>query len=197
MRTGRKTVKAKTSRRERKTKKPQAIPSMVWDKDSYAHVSPGRYSAVATRVQGPEWVTAFGRWSILVEFELLSESVPVCAFYNLGTDPKQLYFGRKSKYVRDWTIANGEPPRRGDSLDPQVFLCGQVFELEVGDSLENPDQEQKRKTDDEAYSRVTKMISAVRPSLHSPNQEFKNQESRINQSNNQLINQSRTPSLNM
>ena len=182
----------KRSLRGRTRGKPKAVPSLVWDKDAYPRVAPGKYLAAAVRVQGPEWVASFARWSILVEFELLDDGTRVCAFYNLGSEREKLSLGRRGKYVRDWTLANGEAPHRGEILDPQVFLNGQVYLLQIGDSLENPDARQKQKSQDEMYSRVTEMISVDRPSLHSPNQE-----SRIKQSENQLINQSRKPYLRM
>jgi hypothetical protein len=182
-------------RKERKFETPRTIPPMVWDKDQYSRVPRGRYSAVATRIQGPEWVRAFRRWSIIVEFELLSESAPVCAFYNLGNDPDRLHFGRKSKYVHDWTIANGEAPHKGQTLNPTVFMTGQVFELEISDSLRNSEEQQK--SEPEIYSRVSAMIQLLAPSLHSPNQESVNHKSGITQSNNQVINQSRWPTLQM
>ena len=182
-------------RNDRAPRTPTTVPPMVWDKDQYSRVPPGRYSAVATRIQGPEWVRAFQRWSIMVEFALLSENLSVCAFYNLGNERGRLHFGRRSKYIHDWTIARGEAPSRGESLSPEVFLEGQVYELEIADSRKNAEDHEK--SEPEIYSRVTAMISAARPSLHSPNHESFNQKSGITQSRNQVINQSRWPTLRM
>ena len=64
-----------------------AAPLPTWDGPEYAHVSPGRYDAVVTRCQGPTWVRRYRRWSLLIEFALLSENVRVCAFFNMGADP--------------------------------------------------------------------------------------------------------------
>jgi hypothetical protein len=160
----------------------------TWDGVTYPRVSAGRYSAVAVRIQGPEWIHRYSRWSLLVEFELLgeSESVLVCAFFNMGSDRRKAKVGRHSRYFKAWTIANGGLPLRGQQMDPGVFLEEQVFLLEVADS--KTDSEERQKTDAEIYSRVTALISAERA-----RQQSFNQESRITQSPNQAINQSSRP----
>jgi hypothetical protein len=160
----------------------------IWDGVTYPRVSPGRYSAVAVRIQGPEWIYRYSRWSLLVEFELLgeSESVLICAFFNMGTNRDKPRAGRHSRYFKAWTIANGDLPRRGQQMDPEVFLEGQVYELEVGDN--SVDSEERQKTDAEVYSRVMAVKAAIRA-----NQQSLNQESRITQSPNPAINQSSRP----
>ena len=162
----------------------------TWDGPEYARVSPGRYEAVVTRFQGPEWVRRFRRWSLMIEFELLSESKRVCAFFNMGTNPETLHAGPQSRYFRAWTLANGERPRPKQRLDPSVFMDGQVFKVEVADSL--ADVEGQQKEDSLVYSRVTAILSAdlpihlnhpIRQSPQSPH--FSNHESEIMQSRNQ------------
>jgi hypothetical protein len=167
----------------------------VWEGAEYTRVAEGRYSAVASRFQGPEWVRRYGRWSLMVEFELLSErdSVRVCIFFNMGTNREQPKAGRHSRYFKAWTIANGCLPKRGQAMDPEVFLDGQVYEIEVCDSCR--DSEERQKTDAEVYSRVTAMLSAAHPNRRSPHRESANQESRITQSPNQPINQSSRPAI--
>ena len=109
--------------------KSNSAPLPVWNGAEYKRILPGRYSAVAVRVQGPEWVRQYSRWSLLVEFELLGESgaVRVCAFFNMGNDKKEPKAGRQSRFFRAWTIANGELPRKGHEMDLKVFLDGQVW----------------------------------------------------------------------
>lgn len=135
----------------------------VCDRDPYHRVAPGLYAAVAVRVQGPEWVQPYRRWSLLIEFELLGErdEVLVCAFFNMGNNPKGPRPGRQSRYFRAWTIANGEQPRKGQVMDPAVFRDGQQFEIEVVDG--NKDMDNKVKTDAEVYSKVSRIHSARRP----------------------------------
>ena len=168
-------------------------PIPVWEGAEYPRVSEGRYSAVASRIQGPEWIRRYGRWSLMVEFELLSErdSVRVCIFFNMGANRDQPKAGRHSRYFKAWTLANGGLPCRGQAMDPEVFLEGQVYEIEVSNSCR--DSEERQKTDAEVYSRVTAILSSAHPNRQSPHHESLNQESRITQSPNQAINQSSRP----
>lgn len=172
-------------------------PALVWKGANYARVPEGRYQAVAVRHQGPEWIRPFARWSLLMEFQLLDDSAAkVCAFYNFGNNRNALKIGRRGNYFKAWTLANGELPRKGQEMSPDVFMEGQVFTLEVKDSRRNSTE--KDKADAEVYSVVTEIISVERPSLHSPNlesinQKSFNQESEIKQSPNQAINQSGWP----
>jgi hypothetical protein len=152
-------------------------------------VPEGRYQAVALRYQGPEWIRAFGRWSLLVEFELLDSGLPVCVFFNLGSDRSAFKIGRKGNYFKAWTLANGELPRKGQAMSPDVFFEGQVFAVEVRDRSRNAADEEK--SDAEIYSAISEIVAVeVRCPPCTPNQESFNQESRIKQSPNQAINQS-------
>ena len=160
----------KDSRGKGVSRSPSGPAGPVWEGAEYARVTPGTYSAVAVRIQGPEQVRRYRRWSLLVEFELLGESdIRVCCFLNLGNDPLRLKVGRQSKYFKAWTIANGEMPRKGQRMNPDVFMDGQVFQVEVKDA--GVDSEGERKADSEVYSRVTKILSAVRSHQESLNQE--------------------------
>lgn len=92
--------------------------------------------------------------------------------------------GRRGNYFKAWTLANDELPCKGQEMSPDVFMEGQVFTIEVMDSRQN--SAEKDKADAEIYSVVTEIVSAARPSLHSPNPESINQKSRIAQSHNQV-----------
>ncbi|HZU29726.1 MAG TPA: hypothetical protein VFB79_01345 [Candidatus Angelobacter sp.] len=81
-------------------------------------------------------------------------------------------------------------------MSPDIFMEGQLFTVEVKDSRRN--SAERNKTDAEIYSVVTEIVAvdrniAANPSLHSPNHESLNQESKITQSHNQAINQSGWP----
>ena len=159
-------------------------PVPIWRGADYARVPAGRYQAIATRHQGPEWVRPFSRWSLLVEFELLNDGALVCAFYNFGNNRGGPEVMRRGNYFKAWTLANGELPRKGQQMSPDVFLEGQIFTVEVKDSRK--DAAEKEKADAEIYSKVTAIlkIEAGR------NPESINQKSGIMQSPNQAINQS-------
>jgi hypothetical protein len=40
---------------------------------------------------------------------------------------------RRGNYSKAWTLANGELPRKGQLMSPDVFLEGQIFMVEVKD----------------------------------------------------------------
>jgi hypothetical protein len=82
-------------------------------------MEPGRYLVRGLKVQGPEWVRAFSRWSICIEFATVHEPGGVSAFFNLGSDRLKQYIGRQSKYFQAWTLANGGLPRKGEQMSPE------------------------------------------------------------------------------
>src|SRR5271170_2147571 len=132
----------------------------VWHGAEYSRVPPGTYTALATKIQGPQWCHAFRRYSFMVEFELLGESgsTRVCLFLNLGSDPKKPP-GRMSNFYKAWTVANGDHPKKGQRMDFEVFTQGQIYEIEIG--LVGHDSEQRVKSGDEKYSTVRRIISAM------------------------------------
>lgn len=132
-------------------------PTLKWQGPSYPHLPPGRYSAVAIRAQGPEWLRRHQRWSLLVEFRLLAEDVLLACFYNLGTNPDACEITRGGFYFHDWTLANGAPPRKGQAMEPEVFLQSQVFTVDVVDS--KAASKDQPKSPEEAYSRVRQVIA--------------------------------------
>ena len=150
----------------------------IWRGAEYSRVAPRNYTAFATRIQGPEWCLQFQRYSLLVEFELMSEpdSVRVCLFLNMGSDPRKPP-GRQSNFYKAWTIANGDMPKRGEAMCFDVFLRGQTYEIEVEDVLRN--SKQGLKGEPEVYSRARQILSAKWRNQESLNQEsgIRNQES--------------------
>ena len=141
----------------------KGTPVPIWNGAEYKRVQPGRYSAVVVRVQGPEWVRSYRRWSLLVEFELLgdSETVRICAFFNMGSDRSRPTPGRQSRFFKAWVIANGELPRKRQAMDPKIFMDGQVYRIEVEDCTAASDESEKPAG--EIYSKVTKVLSADWP----------------------------------
>ena len=135
-------------------------PALVWEGVEYPRMEPGRYLVRGLKVQGPEWVRAFSRWSLRIEFATVHEPGGVSAFFNLGSDRLKQYIGRQSKYFQAWTIANGGLPRKGEQMSPNVFLDGQFFWVTVEDSSRKTDGTEK--VDAEVYSRITKFHSSER-----------------------------------
>ena len=56
-------------------------PALTWQGVDLPRVPPGNYGAACVGWQGPEWVRSIRRWSLRLEFSLLSEDVS----YRLST----------------------------------------------------------------------------------------------------------------
>ena len=104
------------------------------------------------------WVYAYRRWSLRVEFTLIDEPVSLSAFFNFGNDRSGYKIGRLSRFYKAWVIAKGEHPKRGERMSPNIFLEGQIFEVDVEEC--NRDSEGKPKQDAEMYSRIVRIVSA-------------------------------------
>jgi hypothetical protein len=131
--------------------------ALVWQGAEYPFVEPGLYRAKAVGIIGPDYLAQYGRYSLGVAFQLIDMSnIEVFCFLNLGGDGKPC---RRSNFFKAWSLANGQPPQKGQTMDPTVFLQGQIFEVKVGDNVLNSDGE--RKSEAEVYSVVRKIIRMV------------------------------------
>ena len=179
-------------------------PGLFWQGADYPRVHPGDYQAVCIGWQGPEWVRAYRRWSLRLEFSLLSEDSRVSAFLNMGEDPARPHIGRRSKFYALWCQANGEMPRKGQQIALEAFTePGLLYLVRVEDG--RSDGKGDAKPDSLVYSRVTEILkverdqtretrtpeSLIHSSLKSNNQESVNQ--RITQSGNQPIKKTSAP----
>ncbi len=133
----------------------------VWRGADYPVLPAGRYTVRGVRIQGPMWVYAYRRWSLRVEFTLIDEPVSLSAFFNFGNDRSGCKIGRMSRFYKAWVIAKGEHPRHGERMSPNIFLEGQIFEVDVEEC--NRDSEGKPKQDAEMYSRIVRIVSAKWP----------------------------------
>jgi hypothetical protein len=159
---------------------------LVWEGTEYPRLDPGKHVVRGTKIQGPEWVRNFGRWSLRIEFATVHEPGCVSAFFNFGNDRENPHVGRQSKYFQAWVMANGELPKKGQAMSPDVFLDGQFFTVTVEDGKTNSDKSEK--ADAEVYSRITKFHSVEWPrSRNHSNQKSFNQESFNQESRNQPI----------
>ena len=146
---------------ERKNHTGSRCEGLVWEGVELPRVAPGNYQAAYVQWQGPEFVRAFQRWSVRLEFSLLDDGTLVSAFYNLGSDPARPRVGRRSRYYAAWSQANGEPPRKGQKITPEAFAePGLLYTLQVADALK--DEAQKRKPDALVYSRVVNILRVER-----------------------------------
>jgi hypothetical protein len=129
----------------------------VWNKDPYIRIPPGRYPVRVVGFQGPEWMHNVRRWSLRVDCALEAEGEGnLSIFFNFGNNPGKIATpGRQSKYFKHWTMAKGEAPRRGESLDWAVFL-DKHFMAEVEDA--GRDSKGNQKCDAEIYSRISQFI---------------------------------------
>jgi hypothetical protein len=79
--------------------------------------------------------------------------VTIYGFLNLG-DGKRCP-GRRSRYWKAWTKANGAPPRRGQTMTSRIFL-DKWFKVSVADVTLDPDQKAKGVL--EIYSTVSEIL---------------------------------------
>jgi hypothetical protein len=135
-------------------------PAPVWDGKEYPRHLPGERLVRGVSFQGPEWCNLYRRWSIRVEFALTDEPGVVSQFFNMGNDREKTQVGRMSKYFRAWSIANGEPPKRGEELSPSVFM-GQLFRVRLKDCSKN--SEGIDKSAELVYSVVEQLIERIIP----------------------------------
>jgi len=108
-----------------------------------------------TKIQGPEWVRAFRRWSLRIECNTVDEPGEVSAFFNMGSDPTRPKIGRQSNYYKAWVLANGGAPMKGEEMSPDVFLH-KYFRVRIGQSTK--DKSGADKPEAEVYSKITEFV---------------------------------------
>lgn len=174
-----------------RTQRKNPIP--VWQGQEYAKHERGERIVRVHEVQGPEWVRQFQRWSVRVGAHLMDERGEVSCFLNLGNRKEAPYVGRRSRYYKAWSLANGGPPHKGEPMSADIFL-DKCFLAVIEDSTLGAElgenHERKPKPAGEVYSIISELRELVYSPLHPPikNQESINQESAkhpIKQSTNQ------------
>lgn len=137
-------------------------PGLTWQGVDLPRVSPGDYQAMCIGWQGPEWCRAFRRWSLRLEFSLMTGEGTVSAFFNMGSDATGPRLGRRSRLYAAWSLANGEAPRKGQQMTWDTFTDPALLYLvRVDDSLK--DGKDATKPDVLIYSRVTEILKIERP----------------------------------
>jgi hypothetical protein len=145
------------------TTEKQLPPAVVWQGADRPRIEPREYTARCTGFQGPEWIREFGRWGIRLEFVLDPDDHVVSAFYSLGENRDAPHIGVRSKYYRTWVLANGRPPRHGQTMNPEVIADPALsFTVHVSDA--KTDGENRVKDDAMVYSRIDKILTVTRTS---------------------------------
>lgn len=140
---------------------PSAAPQIIWKGSERPRIPPNVYTARCTGYQGPEWIREFGRWGLRLEFVLDPDDHRVSAFYSFGEDRDTPKIGTRSKYFKDWTRANGGPPKHGQTMSPEAFVNPDlVFTVQVSDAVK--DAENTVKDGALVYSRISKILEVKR-----------------------------------
>jgi len=140
----------------------KARPHLTWQGVDLPRVPPGDYQAACVGWQGPEWCRAYRRWSLRLEFTLLTDGTLVSAFYNMGSDTTKPYIGRRSRFYAAWCLANGEMPKKGQEMTLETFTeAGLLYVVSVGDSLK--DGKDAEKPEALRYSRLSDILRIERP----------------------------------
>ena len=154
----RETSPPKSHPQRSRTPKANLIP--VWDGKEYQRHEEGERLIQVRKIQGPEWVRSYSRWSIRLECCLTDEPGEVSYFMNMGNDREGPRAGRHSNYYKAWTLANGGPPRKGEAMDPKIFL-DKFFRAQVTDCKKDSNDKDKPKGD--VYSHITELRELVSP----------------------------------
>ena len=113
-----------------------------------------------SKIHGPQWVNRYRRWSIRLVCLLTDEPGEVSYFMNMGNKRDAPRAGRQSNYYKAWTLANGGPPRKGETMVPEVFL-DKFFRVRIEDCRKDSDE--KEKPESEVYSHVSELLEIVNP----------------------------------
>lgn len=142
----------------RRTRRNKLIP--VWEGREYQRHDEGERLVLVCEIHGPEWVRRYSRWSIRIGCCLTDEAGEVSYFMNMGNHRDGPRVGRQSNYYRAWTLANAGPPRKGEKMDPKIFL-GKFFRARIEDCRRNSKDEDKLQG--EVYSHITELMELVSP----------------------------------
>lgn len=132
--------------------------TLVCQDDPYPHYEPGKYTArcVGTATyRDPR----FRAWKCRLDFAILPDGDAISRFYHLGTG-SQAEVRRGSEYRREWIIANGEQPRKRQTMSLKTFE-DKVFQVRVGDNTKRYDGREHPRQ--EVYSTVKEILARKWP----------------------------------
>ncbi len=133
-------------------------PDPVCEQAPYPRYEPGVYEAECV---GAETYRdrQFSSWKCALRFSILADGAPVFGFLHLGSKQKPIA-GARSEYRRAWIIANGEQPRKRQTLSNRVFV-GKIFEVRIADVQKRHDGRDHPTT--AIYSVVKEIIRRTYP----------------------------------
>jgi hypothetical protein len=158
MATAHTTAKLMSAAEGTRTRKKNLIP--VWNGKEYQRHDQCERLIQVCEIQGPEWVRRYSRWSIRLGCRLTDEPGEVSYFINMGNNREGPRVGRHSNYYKAWTLANSGPPRKGEPMDPRIFL-DKFFRARIADCSKDSDDRDKPKG--EVYSHITELLELVSP----------------------------------
>jgi len=139
---------------------PRKNPAPVWQGQQYPKHDEGVRLVRVAKIHGPQWVNRYRRWSVRLVCLLTDEPGEVSYFMNMGNKRDEPRAGKQSNYYKAWTLANGEPPRKGQPMAPEVFL-DKFFRVRIADCRKDSDE--KEKSEGDVYSHVTEFLELVTP----------------------------------
>jgi hypothetical protein len=135
--------------------------SLTWNGVEYPRVRPGNYQAVCVGWQGPEYVYEYRRWSLRLEFCLFDDGTRVSTFLNFGNGSRPEVPGQRSRFFKEWCLANGGPPKKGETLRLDTFVDPElIYTVRVEDCAIN--SKGAEKADALVYSRVNEVLKVQR-----------------------------------
>jgi hypothetical protein len=139
---------------------PEELPSRepLCQEAAYPRYEPGIHEAECVRAKvyrNP----LLGCWKCQLDFQILPEAEPVCAFLHLGNG-SQPRAGANSEYRRVWIIAAGQAPRKRQVLTSRVFK-GKIFEVRIGDTTRRFDG--RDHPEPAVYSTVKEIVRRTYP----------------------------------
>ncbi len=104
---------------------------------------------------------AFRRWSFILVFSLLDDGTLVCNFLNFGNQKTPQLPGQRSRFYKEWSLANGGQPRKGEAMSFDVFTDPElIYTVRVADCVK--DSNGALKEDALVYSRVEEILKVER-----------------------------------
>jgi hypothetical protein len=134
--------------------------SLVWGSEQYPQIQPGEYELYCTEAKvyfDPGLKVHKCRYRFIKPMD--DDFPPVYGFIHIGEQLKTP--GRRSRYFREWSIANGDAPGKRQVMSPRIFQS-KFFLVRVGWVLARQ-HDGKEHTSETRYSLVREIKRRVGP----------------------------------